>query len=240
MDARLLCGDCRDLLPSLEAASVDACITDPPYGDTDLAWDTQVDGWLEQVARVLKPNGSVWVFGSLRFLAPLFVRMKALGFKYSQDVVWEKQNGSGLHADRFRRVHEHAVLWYRGAWRDVYHDPQYTFDAVARKVRRKTKPAHWHGISEGVFEVADGGPRLMRSVIYAKNAHRHALHPTQKPVDLCALLVRYSCPPGGLVLDPFMGSASVGAACDTAQRRYIGIERDPHYYDVALKRLGHP
>jgi len=233
-------GDCRDTLRSLMAGSIDACITDPPYGDTSLDWDSKVDGWLEEVARVLRPSASIWIFGSLRFLAPLFEQMDALGFKYSQDIVWEKQNGTGFHNDRFRRVHEHAVMFYRGAWADVYHDTQYTNDATAKTVRRKTRPAHTGHIESGHYVSADGGPKLMRSVIYQPNEHGQALHPTQKPVELCLPLVRYSCPPGGVVLDPFMGSASIGMAARIAGRGYIGMDDDAGHFATADRRMRGP
>lgn len=233
-------GDCRDVFRSLPAGSIDACITDPPYGDTSLDWDSKVDGWLEEVARVLKPSASIWIFGSLRFLAPLFEQMDALGFKYSQDIVWEKQNGTGFHNDRFRRVHEHAVMFYRGAWADVYHDTQYTNDATAKTVRRKTRPAHTGHIERGYYVSEDGGPKLMRSVIYQPNEHGQALHPTQKPVELCLPLVRYSCPPGGVVLDPFMGSASIGMAARIAGCGYIGMDDDPRHFETAEKRMVGP
>lgn len=104
----VLQGDCREMLRTLPESIADTCITDPPYGDTSLKWDVQCSGWISEVARVLKPIASVWVFGSMRFLAPLFAEFESLGFRYSQDIVWEKHNGSGLSNDRFRRVHEHA------------------------------------------------------------------------------------------------------------------------------------
>jgi site-specific DNA-methyltransferase (adenine-specific) len=233
-------GDCRDVLDTLPAGQFDACIADPPYGDTSLDWDKQIDGWLQEVARVLKPNASIWVFGSLRFLAPLFDQMDALGFKYSQDIVWEKQNGTGFHNDRFRRVHEHAVMFYRGAWADVYHDTQYTNDATAKTVRRKTRPTHTGHIEQGHYVSEDGGPRLMRSVIYAKNEHGAALHPTQKPLEILLPLVRYSVPPGGVLLDPFMGSASAGMASRIERRRYVGIERRADYFATSLRRMDGP
>lgn len=132
-------------------ASAQLCITDPPYGDTALAWDSQVDGWIQEVARILTPNASIWVFGSMRFLAPLFADMAAMGFKYSQDIVWRKQNGTGFHNDRFRRVHEHAVLFYRGNWADVHHETQYTMDAVAKTVRRKSRAPHWNDVGGGAI-----------------------------------------------------------------------------------------
>jgi site-specific DNA-methyltransferase (adenine-specific) len=240
MTFHLHLGDCRDILRMLPDASADACITDPPYGDTSLEWDSTVDGWLEEVARALKPNASIWIFGSMRFLAPLFDQLAALDFKYSQDIVWEKQNGTGFHADRFRRVHEHAVLFYRGAWADVHHKTQYTNDATAKTVRRKTRPTHTGHIDAGHYVSEDGGPRMMRSVIYQPNEHGQAIHPTQKPVELCLPLVRYSCPPEGVVLDPFMGSASIGIAAQIAKRGYIGIESDQRHFDGATKRMSSP
>lgn len=232
----LLLGDCRDVLPTLELA--DAAITDPPYGDTSLEWDRRVDGWVAVLARALKPAASVWVFGSLRFLVPVFAELEAAGFRYSQDIVWHKQNGTGFHADRFRRVHEHAAMFYRGAWSDVYHDTQYTADATARTVRRKKRPAHTGHIEASHYVSHDGGPRMMRSVLDVRNEHGRAVHPTQKPVELIEPLVRYSVPPGGLVVDPFAGSASTCLAAISAGRRYVGIEKNADYFAMAQQRIG--
>lgn len=234
---RLLHGDCLDLLPTLEAGSVDLVVADPPYGDTSLAWDVPVDAWLPLVARVLKPSGSLWCFGSLRFFmgqAGLFT-----GWRLAQDVVWEKQNGSGFHADRFKRVHEHAVQFYPASvsWAIVYKRPVNTYDAIRKTARRKKRPPHMGHIERGEFHSEDFGPRLMRSVIYARSCHGHAIHPTQKPVEIIDPLIRYSCPPGGMVLDPFMGSGSTGEAALRLQRSFIGIERDAGYFAGAQKRL---
>jgi len=230
-------GDCREVIPSLSAAFADCCITDPPYGDTSLAWDTICPGWIEHVARALKPAASIWVFGSIRFLAPLFAEMADHGFRYSQDVVWEKQNGTGFHNDRFRRVHEHAVMFYRGAWADVYHSTQFTNDARAKVVRRKTRPSHTGRIDSGSYTSEDGGPRLMRSVFQVRNEHNRAIHPTQKPLALLLPLIRYSCPPRGVVLDPFAGSGSTGAAAAIEGRSSVLIEKDPMMARSAQERL---
>jgi hypothetical protein len=134
-------GDCREVMKAWPAGVADACITDPPYGDTSLDWDRRCAGWMAEVARVLKPAASVWVFGSMRYLATVFAEMEAHGFRYAQDIVWEKQNGTGFHNDRFKRVHEHAIQFYRGAWADIFKDPQFTHDARAKVVRRKTPAA---------------------------------------------------------------------------------------------------
>lgn len=234
----LLLGDCRSVLATLPAGIADACITDPPYGDTSLGWDVHVPDWVPAVSRVLKPAASIWVFGSMRFLTPLFAEMAAHGFKYSQDIVWEKQNGTGFHNDRFRRVHEHAVLFYCGAWGDVYHDTQYTNDAVAKTVRRKGHPKHTGVIGDSLYISQEGGPRMQRSVIQAPNEHGRAVHPTQKPLDILRPLIRYSVPPGGLVVDPFAGSGSTCLAAREEGRQSIGIERDEGYFTIARARLG--
>lgn len=230
-------GDCRTILPTWPAGVADACITDPPYGDTSLEWDRRCDGWLYEVARVLKPDASIWIFGSMRFAASMFGEMDALGFKYAQDIVWQKQNGTGFQNDRFRRVHEHAVQFYRGVWADVYKEPQFTLDATARTMRRKTRPTHF-GAAEAHSDYAteDGGPRLQRSVIDVTNEHGTALHPTQKPLGIIAPLIRYSVPVSGLVIDPFMGSGSVGIAAELLGRQFAGCELNPEYQGLLAQR----
>ncbi|UZW62714.1 DNA-methyltransferase [Lysobacter enzymogenes] len=230
-------GDCRAVMPALPASSVDCCITDPPYGDTSLDWDRICVGWVSHVSRVLKPAASIWVFGSMRFLAPLFDEMQAEGFRYSQDIVWEKQNGTGFHNDRFRRVHEHAVMFYRGQWREVFHETQFTMDARAKVVLAKRSPAHTGHIEKTPYVSVDGGPRMMRSVLAVRNEHGRAVHPTQKPVELLAHLIRYSCPPGGVVLDPFAGSGSTGLAARQNGRRAILIEEHPERAETMRQRL---
>lgn len=229
-------GDCRLVMQEWPAGFADACITDPPYGDTSLGWDKQCVGWVAQVGRVLKPNASIWVFGSMRYIATLFQEMEDAGFKYAQDIVWEKQNGSGFHADRFRRVHEHAVQFYRGAWGEVPKFPQYTLDARKKVVRRKTRPTHTGSINEGHYVSEDGGPRLVRSVIKVANEHGKAVHPTQKPLEIVAPLINYSVPPGGIVIDPFYGSGSLGIAAKMLGRHFVACENDPECFDMQFQR----
>ncbi|PZP97531.1 MAG: site-specific DNA-methyltransferase [Variovorax paradoxus] len=236
-------GDCREAMKSWPTARADACITDPPYGDTSLEWDRRCAGWMDEVARVLKPAASVWVFGSMRYLASMFAEMEVAGFRYAQDIVWEKQNGSGFHNDRFRRVHEHAIQFYRGAWSEVFNAPQYTNDAVAKTVRRKTKPTHTRAIKSGdasTYVSEDGGPRLQRSVIYMPNEHGRALHPTQKPLGIVAPLILTSVPPGGVVIDPFLGSGTTGIAAEQLGMHWAGCELEPRYLAAQAERKRQP
>lgn len=229
-------GDCRELMKLMPAAIADACITDPPYGDTSLVWDRRCAGWIEGVSRVLKPTSSIWVFGSMRFIAGIFSEMESAGFKYAQDIVWEKQNGSGFHKDRFRRVHEHAVQFYRGTWEGLFKAPQFTNDARPKTVRRKTRPTHTGNIDAGHYVSEDGGPRLVRSVIDVSNEHGKAFHPTQKPLGILAPLIAYSVPIAGIVIDPFMGSGSTGIGAKQLGRRFIGCENDPASIEMQAER----
>lgn len=232
-----LAGDCRILMPA--HGPFDLIIADPPYGDTSLAWDRRVDGWLPLAHGALSPAGSLWVFGSLRCFMATAAAFREAGWKYAQEIVWEKQNGSSFHADRFKRVHELIVQFYRadGAWGSVYNDVQTTPDATARSVRRKRRPPHTGHIEAGHYISEDGGPRLARSVIYARNAHGRAIHPTEKPASLIEILIRTSCPAGGLVGDWFAGSGAVGEACRLTGRRYLGCEIDDEMAERAQTRI---
>ena len=238
MTVEVLLGDCRDLMAG--HGPFDMIIADPPYGDTSLEWDDRVENWHDLATQCLKPTGSLWVFGSLRYFMAEGRHFEDAGLRYAQEVVWEKHNGSGFHADRFKRVHELAVQWYRkdARWGDVYNDVQKTNDATATTVRRKKRPAHTGNIDAGHYVSEDGGPRIMRSVIFARSCHGRAIHPTEKPVDLLEVLIRTSCPLGGVVGDFFAGSGAAGDAAQIAGRNYIGCEIDPGYASAAQSRLG--
>jgi site-specific DNA-methyltransferase (adenine-specific) len=231
-------GDCRDVMPYLP--TVDAIVTDPPYGQTSLAWDVPVEDWLPLADRVLSPFGSMWIFGSLRSLSPL---VSAAGsgalppWRFAQDIVWEKHNGSSFHADRFRRVHEQAAHFYRGAWREIFRDPVTTPDATARTVRRKERPPHTGEIANSTYTSEDGGPRLMRSVLQVRSEHGRAIHPTQKPEGIIRPLVAYSTVPGGRVLDPFGGSLTTLSVARSLGMHGIAIEANEEYATAGIERL---
>lgn len=230
-------GDCREMLPFL--GQFDSCITDPPYGETSLPWDQWPPGWTELVA---EHTNSMWCFGSIR----MFLRQQSefLTWKLAQDVIWEKTNGSGAAVDRFRRVHEHVLHWYRGPWRDVYHEtPRVPATAAqikrnGKSVRVRTGAPHLGHYEDGPW--AETGERLMRSVIFAKSMHRRAIHPTEKPAEILAPLIEYSVPSGAFVLDPFAGSGSTLLTVRNLGRRAVGIEADEKYCEAAAKRLSIP
>lgn len=220
-------GDCREL-----NYIGPVMVTDPPYGDTSLDWDSWPEGWLEHV-NVLQ----FWMFGSVRMFLNRYPEIIAQGFKYGQEVVWEKHNGSGFAADRFKRVHELAVHFYDGAWGDLYRAPQYTNDARKRTVRRKTRPTHTGSIENAAYTSEDGGPRLMRSVIQARSEHGRAIHPTQKPEGIVRPLIRYSSKPGEVVYDPFAGSGTTLVVAAQEGRKAVGVEVDERYCETIARRF---
>ena len=229
---KLYHGDCREVVRGMSA---DATVTDPPYGDTSLAWDSWPEGWVSAVSSALPDTASLWCFGSFRmFLA--HANGEFAGWRYGQDIVWEKHNGSGFAADRFKRVHELAVHWYRGPWADVYKDPQrVTGGSGTKSIRKRGQTAHTGKIGSAGY--VDDGMRLMRSVIAVQSMQGKAIHPTEKPLGILEPLIKYSVPEGGTVLDPFAGSGSTLAAAKALGRRAIGIEANEAYCEAAAKRL---
>lgn len=221
-------GDCLEILPSLPKS--DVVIADPPYGETRLKWDVSTDEWIPLVKA-----DQLWCFGSFRS----FLEQRINGWHHVQEIIWEKHNGSSNHNDRFRRVHELVVHLLRDGvpWDSVYHQPVFSDDALRRTIRRKQRPKHWGRIDPSEFRSEEGGPRLMRSVIYARSCHGKAINPTQKPEAIIAPLVEYSCPPNGMIVDPFMGSGTTLAVAKVLGRRAIGIEKLEDYCEAAAKRL---
>lgn len=233
----LIVGDCREVMAA--HGPFDMILADPPYGDTSLSWDKHVNGWEAAAARCLQPDGSMWVFGSLRFFMATAAKFEAAGFRYAQEIVWEKHNGSSFHADRFKRVHELAVQFYfaKTPWADVYNEVQTTPDATAKTTRRKGRPAHTGNIDAALYVSVDGGPRLMRSVIYMRSMHGRAIHPTEKPSALLEILIRTSCPGDGVVGDFFAGSGAGKIAAAMAGRRYVGCDIDADMVRAAQDRI---
>lgn len=247
----LYLGDCRDVLPTL-GVRADLIVTDPPYEETPLGWDRWPAGWLKAVAHVAD---SMWCFLPLRqFAMPPYRGQEFYdaGWRLSQDiepdlegdhdhVTWEKHNGSSFAKDRFKRVHEPASHWYRGAWADVYRDVPTVPGEVRPTAAIKGRPQTPHaGRIGGNVGYQYGETRIARSVLRIRSMHGKAIHPTEKPVELLDHLIRYGCPPGGLVVDPCAGSASTGVAARSAGRRALLIEGDEAHCEKAARRLTDP
>jgi site-specific DNA-methyltransferase (adenine-specific) len=210
-------------------------VADQPYGETSLEWDRWPDGWPTAISDVAK---SMWCFGSMRMF--LDRRDEFVFWRLSQDVIWDKGRGGSPVADRFKRVHEHALHWYRGLWGEVHHAPvkEPYFGPPSGFVAAPVPNPKQHGRYRNPAQpYVDDGSRLVRSVLRVPGSFIGAAHSTQKPVGILDPLIRYACPPGGTVLDPFGGSGSTAEAARLTGRKAILIEASEKYCELIARRM---
>lgn len=233
----LYLGDCRAVIPAL-GLKADCIVADPPYGETSLTWDRWPDGWPTAAAQA---SSSLWCFGSMRMF--LERRDEFTAWRLSQDVVWRKQCSTTFVRDRFARVHEHVLHWYRGPWSGLHHEsprePHYGRRNTPRHgYSSSSKSVHGELGSRG--PMVDDGTRAVPSVMQVNNlrhGNQPVLHPTEKPVGILDPLIRYACPPGGVVLDPFAGSGSTAVAARLSGRSAVLIEGHEPYCEAIVRRL---
>lgn len=233
----LYLGDCLEIVPTLPDNSVDAIIADWPYGVTRCKWDSVIplDNLWPECKRVIKPRGAIVLFGSQPFTSAL-IMSNIDWFKYC--LVWEKDRATGfLDANRKPlKCHEDIVVFSDG---QTTYNPQKTTGHPPVNNPGKNRHSAKHYSSYAVTSNSGSTERFPRSVIFY-NGHNSAhgvLHPTQKPVALLEYLIRTYTNAGDTVLDNTMGSGTTGAACINTGRKFIGIEKDPGYFEIAKKRI---
>jgi site-specific DNA-methyltransferase (adenine-specific) len=235
VDLRL--GDCLEILPTLQPSSVDAIITDLPYGTTQCAWDSVVplERMWAQVRRVLKPSG-VFVTTASQPFTSLLVTSNLQWFRYCW--VWEKNTGTRF-LDAKRRpllFHEDVAVFYE---RQPTYNPQKQ-RGIANHSRRPNARCSTELYNAQMQPASDeSGMKYPRTVLHFDTPppSRKTIHPTEKPVALLQYLVLTYTNPGDLVLDLAMGSGTTGVACMKTERRFIGIEKFEPYYQLAQVRL---
>ena len=243
----LYLGDMREVLPAL-GIKPDCIVADPPYEETGEGWDRWPGGWLEAAAQAAR---SMWCWLPFRqFAAPPYrgTEFASAKWRLSHDieagwdhVTWEKNAGSGPSTGRLRRVHEPASHWYQGAWSGIWREvPRVPREGPSQGNAVRVGPGKAAHRSGGAYSGAawrDDGYRDARSVIRANSLRGKAINPTEKPVPVLDVLIRYACPPGGLVLDPFAGSCSTLEAARACGRRAVGIELREQQAETAARRL---
>lgn len=241
MTLDLICGEALDVVSALPSASVPAIITDPPYGNTELAFDQQPVDWARlwpELRRVLTSTGVIVMFAADLFTVDMIQAARDL---YRYRLVWEKTRSTGfLDANqRPLRTHEDLIVFAPRLKSSTY-NPQkrpaerYTSPTVRKAPKGDT---HW-GAEKNKGEWADDGTRHPTSVLrFPSIRSQDTVHPTQKPVELMKFLVASYTNPGDVVLDPFMGSGSTGVACMSLGRQFWGVERDTAYFGVATRRI---
>ena len=236
MTIKLLQGDCLERMKEIESGSVDAIITDPPYGTTACKWDSVIplEPMWEQLKRIIKPNGAIVLFGAEPF-SSLLRCSNIKDFKY--DWVWEKSKATGFLNSKKQplRAHEIISVFYS---KPPTYNPQMTEGVAYNKGVRKEQTQNDVYSSFDQVEVKSDGLRFPRSVQYFKTAESEGgFHKTQKPVALMEYLIKTYTNEGETVLDFTAGSGTTGVAAINTNRNAILIEKNPNYCEIIKRRI---
>lgn len=231
----LMQGDCLERIKDVPDGSVDLILSDLPYGTTMCAWDSIIDLgklWAEYL-RVAKENAAIVLTAAQPFTSQLVMSKPDL-FRY--DWVWEKGNATGFFNAKLMplRAHESVLVFYRKL---PTYNPQKTTGHPLKTAKKKVVTSECYGkdISLPSYSSAE---RYPRSVQFFKSDKQKAnYHPTQKPVDLMRYLINTYSNAGDTVLDNCMGSGTTGFAATSIGRKFIGIELEQKYFDIAKQRI---
>jgi len=235
VNIKLMQGDCIEAMNMLPDNSIDAIITDPPYGTTACKWDSVINFKLmwEQLNRIIKPNGAIVLFGSEPFSSAL--RMSNIK-NYKYDWVWDKVRGVGhLNAKRRPMMCTENIIVFNE--KGLYNPQMRDRDKPRKSQNKSTQQVY--GKSLDIFEGKVLNKKYPINLITFSKSDmtKNKLHPTQKPIELMEYLIKTYTNEGETVLDFTMGSGSTLVACKNTNRNGIGIEKDPKYYAVAVARV---
>jgi len=222
--AVLYLGDCLDVLPTLEAGSVDAVITDPPYGFDHYKTDRAIDPYMITDLMAMSNNKSIAVFGYPENIVEWCVKCCIVPNEW---VTWcpkNKRNGLGK-----KLPHWSEAIAIFG---ELFGIDEMTRDRSPDKWGRSW--AIDRGLSDDRARLGDIWEDP--SPGWAFNYHLRN-HPNEKPVKLMARLITLCSDRSASILDPFMGSGTTGVACMQLGRRFIGVEIEPRYFSIAVKRI---
>ena len=233
----LLKGDCLELMRSIPSGSIDAIITDPPYGTTACKWDSVIDFELmwEQLNRIIKPNGAIVLFGSEPFSSAL--RMSNIK-NYKYDWVWEKKRGTNIFQAKKAPLknYENIIVFSDGninAQGNMIYYPQGLKDCIIERSENNKGNTLGYRNKKDFIQNKKGYPKSVQYFDKDKSGH----HPTQKPIALMEYLIKTYTNENETVLDFTMGSGSTGVACKNTNRNFIGIEQDENYFKIATERI---
>jgi site-specific DNA-methyltransferase (adenine-specific) len=241
---RVFCGDVLAGIDQIPDASLDLIIADPPYGlgkdygnDSDklatldyLVW---TERWIDAVLPKLRANGCLYIFLTWRYSPEIFVMLKQR-MTMLNEIIWDRRVPSmGGSTRRYSSVHD--TVGFFGKAKNYYFD----IDAIRVPYDAETKKARSRSIFVGAKWLEFGcNPKDVWSVSRLHREHRErADHPTQKPLEIVERMVKASCPSGGIVFDPFLGSGTTAVAAQRCGRDYVGFELNPAYCDIIANRL---
>lgn len=219
--------DCLEYMRTLPDKCIDLVLTDPPYGTTSNEWDNVVDFWSE-VKRISK--GGQVIFSSQPYTTDL-INSNRKEFKHTW--IWNKGMTGNFAIAKYQPLKIHEEICVFG---NVVYSP----------IMRKGKPRFKGGSNKGnsntgnmISEKHYSEDYYPVSIIEYNNAGNRAIseHPTQKPIELMAYLVKTYSKENDIILDPFLGSGTTAVACKLLKRNYIGIEIDKKYCEIAEQRI---
>jgi site-specific DNA-methyltransferase (adenine-specific) len=242
----LINGDCLTVMKDIPDKSIDMILCDLPYsnGITACKWDNMIplDKLWELYSRIIKDNSCIVLFGQEPFSS--LVRTSNLEM-YRYDWIWQKQKPSNFQLMNYQcgRVHENIMVFskakacYTRNGIHIAYNPQ-------KEIRDKprTSNAKIYGKAELLHRsqrkdnIRTYNERMPISILKF-NTDSHKVHPTQKPIPLLEYLIKTYTTEGETVLDNCMGSGSTGVACLNTNRKFIGIELDQKYFEIAQNRL---
>lgn len=228
-------GDCLELMKAIPNNSVDLILCDLPYGVTECEWDSIIpfDPLWQQYKRIAKDNAAIVLFSIQPFTTKL-IQSNLKDFRYCW--YWQKNNKTGAPFAKVQplRCIEDICVFYK---RKPTYNPQ--------GLIKLPKPIQNRGQSKkGVYDKFRGSTAVQHFTNYPANLLKfngvhtnERKHPTQKPIELLEYLIKTYTNEGETVLDNCMGSGSTGVACVNTNRRFIGIELDKAYFDIAVERI---
>jgi site-specific DNA-methyltransferase (adenine-specific) len=229
-------GDCLEVMKQISGGSIDAIITDPPYGTTACKWDTIIpfEPMWEQLKRVIKKNGAIALFGSQPFTSALVMSNPKM-FKY--EWVWIKNRGTGHLNAKIMPLSCHETISIFCGGKTSYNPQKLKGKPYQRlNCSREATNKGAYGRMEKTTNTINTGDRYPKSYLEFSKVER-TLHPTQKPAALMEYLIKTYTNEGETVLDFTAGSGTTGVACKNLNRNYILIEKDPTYCQIAEARI---
>ena len=235
MEYNLLNGDCLELMEAIPDDSIDMVLCDMPYGTTECKWDKTLDltvVWTH-INRITKNNAAICLFSAQPFTTILInSNLK----NYRTEWIWEKPAATGFLNAKIQplRAHENIIVFYR---KKPTYNPQITHGHPRKTASRKNVNSECYGDAIKMQHY-DSTSRYPRDVIvFPSDKQLVSLHPTQKPVSLCEYFIKTYSNENDVILDFTMGSGTTGIACLNTNRKFIGIEKDDKYFELAKSRI---
>jgi site-specific DNA-methyltransferase (adenine-specific) len=227
-------GDCLELMKSIPDKSIDAIICDLPYGTTACKWDSVIpfEPLWAQYKRVIKDNGAIVLFASQPFTTAL-IGSNIKQFKYNW--VWKKPQGVDPFQVKNRPLNNIEDICVFSNGKLLYNPQMQTGKPYSITRDKNPRINEITGALMKETTTINDGVRYPTRILEFKQ--QRGFHPTQKPVDLLEYLVKTYTNQNDTVLDNCMGSGTTGIACKNLGRKFIGIEQDANYFEIASKRI---